>query len=247
MRKLYYLILLMLSGAMAMAQDSTSTKKLPFEIGADLMSRYVWRGQCIDKSPNIQPYFTYAPKFGLKIGAWGSYNFNGDYAEVDLYASYSLAGVSATFTDYFVMDESKSNNHFFDYRNASTAHLLEASLGYEGPQKFPIRITAATMLYGADKIPDVITVDTVLSDTSYTYRNAFSTYFEVAYTIKNISLFAGITPSRGFYGDKFGLVNAGISAKKEIPLSKNYSIAVQAALITNPQKQNIFLVFGLGF
>ncbi len=247
MKRIITITCLLLLCSAAIAQEPAEKKKLPFDLGVDLMSRFVWRGQCISKNPNIQPYFVYAPKFGLKVGAWGSYSVTGDYAEVDLYAAYGYKGFSITATDYFVMNESLANNHFFDCKNASTGHLLEGMLTYEGPAKFPIKVTAASMFWGADRLPDKMIVDTVLSDTTYTYKNAYSTYFELGYTIRNISLFIGVTPMEGFYGSKAGIVNAGISAKKNIKITDSFSLPIQAALITNPQKQNIFLVFGFTF
>ena len=36
----------------ASAQEEGKKKDLPFDIGADLMSRFVWRGQCLSKAPN---------------------------------------------------------------------------------------------------------------------------------------------------------------------------------------------------
>jgi hypothetical protein len=222
-------------------------KKLPFEIGTDLMSRFVWRGQCVSKAPNIQPSLVYAPKFGLKVGAWGSYAFTGDYAEVDLFASYGIKGISITLTDYFVMNESAAENIFFDYKNESTGHLIEGALSYDGPENFPIKLTAGTMFYGADKKIDQMIVDTVLSDTTYTYKNAYSTYFEIAYTFRNISIFAGITPMEGLYGNKFGLVNFGLTGRKTLKITDHFSLPIQASLITNPQRQNIYLVFGFTF
>jgi hypothetical protein len=237
MKRILLFACMLLICTLAMAQNPPEKKKLPFDLGVDLMSRYVWRGQCLDKNPNIQPWFVYAPKFGLKVGAWGSYSVGGDFAEVDLFAA----------TDYFIMNESWANNHFFNYNKTTTGHLLEATLAYEGTEKFPIKVVASTMLYGADKIVDQIIVDTVMSDTTYSYKNAYSTYFEIGYTIRNISLFVGVTPMNGFYGSKASIVNAGISAKKNIKITDSFSLPIQAALVFNPHKENIFLVFGFSF
>lgn len=237
-------IALILFSLISQAQEK---KKLPFEFGVDLMSRYVWRGQCLNKAPNIQPYFMYAPNFGLKAGAWGSYSVTGDYAEVDVFLSYGIKGISFTATDYFTMNESAPKNNYFDCKNETTGHLVEGAIGYDGPEKFPIKLVVATMFYGADKKVDQMVVDTVLSDTTYSYTNQYSTYFEVGYTFRNISLFVGLTPMEGFYGDKAGIVNVGISAKKAIKITDSFSLPVQAALISNPQKQNIYLVFGFSF
>ena len=166
---------------------------------------------------------------------------------MDLYLSYGIAGVSLSVTDYFLMDESIGENDFFDYGNETTTHVLEAALAYEGPEHFPIKLTAATMLYGDDKKLDCVVIDTIHHDTTEYYVNQFSTYFEVAYSFRNISLFAGITPAEGFYGKGFGMVNFGISAFRDICITENYILPVRASLITNPQAQNIYLVFGITF
>jgi hypothetical protein len=245
MKKISFALLTLMLGLSCIAQTQQEKKKLPFEIGADLVSRYVWRGQSIDKTPNIQPFLIYAPDFGLQVGAWGSYGFTGDYAEVDLFLSYSIAGFSATLTDYFVMNESIAKNHFFDYRNDRTGHVLEGCLAYEGPEKFPLRVLGATMFYGADKKLDHLEIDTVANDTTSVFVNQFSTYFEVGYTIRNIEIFAGITPMSGYYGNEFGLVNFGIAGSRDIKITDHYSLPIKAALITNPQRQNIHLVFTL--
>lgn len=245
-RTLVIMLMLIVQPLLIFSQDA-GKKNLPFTIGTDLMSRYIWRGQCINKSPNIQPYLIYAPKFGLQVGAWGSYAFTGDYAEVDLFLSYGYGGFSATLTDYFVMDESMQNNHFFDYKKGSTMHVLEGALAYEGPENVPLKFTAATMFYGADQKVDNVVIDTVHNDTTAFYVNQFSTYFELSYKIRNISVFAGITPAAGYYGNGFGVVNLGITARKDLIITDKFTLPIQASLITNPQRQNIYLVFGFTF
>lgn len=246
MRKYLISLMILLSGGFSLsAQDTVPEKTSPFNPGCDLVSRYVWRGQLLDRSPNIQPWVEYAPAFGLRIGAWGSYSFSGDYAEVDLYLGYGYQGFSLMLTDYFVMDESLENNRFFDYRKGITGHLLEGTLSWEGPEKVPLKLTAATMFYGADMKVDHVVIDTSLNDTTAYYVNQYSTYFEAAWSFRHFSVFAGITPAAGFYGNGFGLVNLGISADRDIRLGKNYSIGLRASLITNPQRQNIYLVLGI--
>jgi hypothetical protein len=247
MRKtnLIFFLILFICALPLIAQDTLAPKASPFNPGVDLVSRYVWRGQLIDRSPNIQPWVEYAPAFGLRVGAWGSYSFGGDYAEVDLYLGYGYKGFSLMLTDYFVMDESLENNHFFDYRKGITGHLLEGTLAWEGTEKVPLKLTAATMFYGADMKVDHVVIDTSLNDTTAYYINQYSTYFEAAWSFRYISIFAGITPAAGFYGKGFGLVNLGLTADREIRLGKNYSVGLRASLITNPQRQNIYLVLGI--
>jgi len=61
-----------------------------FDIGADIVSTYVWRGSELDSSPAIQPSLTYTfAGIGVQVGAWGSYavseNSGSRYKEIDLF------------------------------------------------------------------------------------------------------------------------------------------------------------------
>lgn len=241
MRKQLFTVMMLLCVITASAQYE---KKKILDVNADFMSRFIWRGMNVSHAPNIQPNICYNSTFGLKAGAWASAAVTGDYAEVDLYLGYAIKGISLTCTDYFIADESREFNKFFNFKNETTGHLVEAALGYDGPEKFPIHLLAGTFLYGADKTADNIIIDTVTMDTTTTYKNQYSTYFEVGYTVRNVSLFVGLTPQEGIYGNTFGVVNAGITAKRDIHITDKFTLPVQASLITNPQKGNIYLVFG---
>lgn len=237
------ILLAFLLGSMIAASAQNEPKKV-FDVNADFMSRFIWRGINVSHVPNIQPNLCYNSQFGLKAGAWASAAVTGNYAEVDLYLGYSLKGFSLTLTDYFIADETKEINKFFNYKNENTGHQIEAAIGYDGPEKFPIHLLAGTFLYGNDKAIDNMIIDTITSDTVTTFKNQYSTYFELGYTIRNFNIFMGITPQEGLYGNTFGVINAGITAKRDIRLSEKFKLPVQASLITNPQKGNIYLVFG---
>jgi len=231
--------------------------------GADIMSRYIWRGYDLGNSPAIQPniYFSWE---GLNIGAWGSYAFAGhsimvddttlldmgNYSEVDLYISYTYKWFTLMFFDYFTLNGLNPNdgNRYFDYNNNTTGHAFEVSLAFEGGEKFPLILSASTVVYGDDKNQDSTGVY------GYGDKNNFSTYFEAAYRFqfKKIELelkpFIGGTPiGSSWYGPYGGIINVGLTATKEIPVTEKYSFPVQASLITNPQAQSIFLVFGISF
>lgn len=47
-------------------------EKGKFDIGADLMSRYVWRGSDFANSPSIQPYANYSTG-GFKAEVWSAF------------------------------------------------------------------------------------------------------------------------------------------------------------------------------
>jgi hypothetical protein len=227
------------------AREKEGSKRDIFHLGADIMSHYMWRGSRLSKAPNIQPTVYFESQFGLKAGAWGSYSVTGDYTETDLFLAYAIKGVSITLTDYFVMNEDLADNKYFNYSSSTTGHQFEAMLGYNGPDKVPLYIQIATIFYGFDKKLDKTVIDTVTDDTTHTYKSQFSTYIEVGYTIRNFTLFIGFTPWGGLYGNTLGVVNLGLTARKEIRITDKFSLPVQASVITNPQQRNIHFVFGI--
>jgi len=55
----------------------------------------------------------------------------------------------------------------------------------------------------------------------------------------------GCTPQKGWYGTTSGIVNVGVTGYKSIKINENYEILFKTSLITNPQAENIYLVFGI--
>ena len=56
------------------AEESVNDKSVTLNFGADVMSRYIWRGIDFGNSPAIQPSLFLSWR-GLNVGAWGSYSF----------------------------------------------------------------------------------------------------------------------------------------------------------------------------
>lgn len=226
------------------------------------MNRYVWRGVSLGgNSPSIQPWIKYnmisgESKHELAIGAWAAYTFTEtSNQEVDLYLTYTYNKmVSLTFTDYFFPEqyESKSRSRYFNYDKDSTSHIFEAIASFNGTDNIPFTFLFAMNLYGNDarrKNLDNTDGDIFMSK-----------YVELGYK-KNISgidfnAFIGAAldkPNKnreetGFYGNETaGIINLGIKASKSIQITDKFSIPIQASLITNPERENIYLVFGMSF
>jgi len=247
-------------------RDEIETEKdngaATINFGADLMSRYVWRGIDYGNSPAIQPNLSFSWK-GLNIGAWGSYAFSGHqvhvndstvvdetYAETALYISYTYKWFTLMVFDFFVPNAIDPNegSRYFDFNNATTGHTFEGSLSFAGPDKFPLQAFISTLFYGADKNRDSLGIYGQGS------KNNFSTYFELAYKInlKKIGVelkpfIGGIPFGSSWYGPYAGVTNLGLTAKKAVPVTSLYSLPVQVSVITNPQIQSIFFVFGISF
>lgn len=229
--------------------------------GADIMSRYIWRGYDIGNSPAIQPNLSFSWN-GLNIGAWGSYAFAkhtiqiddttsvdaGNYAEIDLYISYTFKWFTLMVFDYFTMNGLNSNegNRYFDFNNKTTGHTFEGTFSFDGTDTFPLQLLVSTLFYGDDKNKDSTGVYGLGT------KNNFSTYFEASYTFNidkiDVELkpfIGGIPFGSSWYGPEAGVTNVGLIARKSIEITKAYSLPVQVSIITNPQAQSAFLVFGI--
>lgn len=234
---------------------------LSLSFGADILSRYIWRGMDFGNSPAIQPNLALSWK-GLNVGLWGSYAFTGHslqvndtvltklgpYVETDFVISYTCQWFTLSLVDMFIHNGLNPNagNNFFDYHNSTTGHTLEANLTFNGTDNFPLHLMVSTLLYGDDKNKDSTGVY------GYGDKNNFSTYFEIAYefTIKKMELtlrpFAGATPfGSSWYQPDGGIINAGFTARKEIPVTSGFSLPVHFSAIANPKAGNLFFVFGV--
>jgi hypothetical protein len=232
------------------SQDTIKTSKGTLTVTADLVSKYVWRGQnWAGSGPHIQPTFSYAIK-GFEIGAMGSYGVSNNYQEVDPYLKYTTHGFSFQITDYYIPytftgDNASGDPRIFNFKSKTTASTGELAISYKGPESFPISLLAGTIIYG--------------NDHSYGYKSSldkdssiyYSTYIELGYTIKaggqNLDLFAGLTPGAGFYGNSFGFVNLGLKGYRNIQITDKYALPVYATFVVNPQAEKLYLVFGITF
>jgi hypothetical protein len=230
--------------------EKGSANSVKFNLGADLVSRYIWRGKDYGNSSGIQPNVSFSAA-GFKIGAWGSYGMiahenTGNYAEFDPYISYTWKWFTVGVTDYFFPNGFTPNddNKYFNYASKTTGHTFEACLTFNGPEKFPLQVFTGTMVYGADKDKDSTGVYGMGT------KNNYSTYFEISYpfTVRGIGVkpFAGGIPfGSGWFGPYGGVVNAGLTVSKSIRISKKYELPVFTSIISNPQGQSVFFVFGI--
>ncbi len=198
-----------------------------FSFGADVQSRYVWRGaQLGGESASLQPSVEYT-NGKLAVGAWSAYSLGGTNSaqEVDLYISYAITdAISVSVTDYYFPKAGQAGQDYLDLDADHTGHLYEAAVS--------VAVTDAISLMAASNVGGT---------------NEGETYIEASYAADQFSLFVGgvMGDDDGFYGtDGDGLVNVGISLERDIQLSSTYSLPVNSSLIVNPDAGNVFLTFG---
>jgi hypothetical protein len=221
------------------AKEGTETKKLDFSLTAEIVSRYVWRGQAYDLNPNIQPYFLLG--YGnFSFDVWSTYSLFSGFSEIDLSLSYQAGPVTVSVMDYFYFDELQMENVNF-FRNkpsdtASSSHSMEASILIENLFKTPLSFTVSTFFYGDDK--------------DIHGKNQYSTYLEMAYNTSwenyDLSFFVGGAVNKGYYSEKAAFTNVGFSALRNITITENFDIGLSGSLIVNPYNGNAFFVLGIG-
>jgi len=230
---LFAVCLVVFAGSVNAQEEESSS----VSFGADLVSRYIWRGVNLGgNTPSVQPGIEWSVgSSGLAVGAWGAYSIGGQFMqEADLYASYTLPNemFSLGITDYYFPTEDMGYK-YFDYGSDTTGHIFEAMLSFNGTDKIPISVMFAMNIAGAD--------------------DDNSKYLEIGYskTLKDIELsaFLGMAlDDSGFYGqESAGLVNVGIGLGKEIAITDKFSLPASASLVCNPATESIYMVFGFSF
>jgi uncharacterized protein (TIGR02001 family) len=199
-------------------------------IGADVVSRYVWRGLDFGESMAVQPALTLGAG-GFEFGAWGSYSISADGAsanENDLWAAYTIttesgASIAVGVTDYYFPGPGATG---FSYKDA---HTWEVSLAFSGPETFPLSLFAG--LVTDDDKP---------------------LYLEAGLPLPagddvELGLHAGmVTGESAFYGTGgAAVVNLGITAGKELTITDSFAIPTSVSYVFNPDQDRAFLVFGI--
>ena len=209
------------------------------KFGADIYSRYLWRGLDFGDAPAFQPSLTYTTG-GLSVGAWGSYAFptaGTTYSENDLWASYAIVtekagSFSLVATDYYIPSAGIPFGFYKPKTGFAAAHTIEGGLTYSGPETFPISLAFYTNLSND--------VDN-------------SSYIQVGYPVTvsdaTVTFSAGFVPAASAYyvTDKGNFINLTINAAKSIAITDKFAIPINVSYIANPALDKTYLVFGASF
>jgi len=239
MKKVFVVTALVVCGMMvapkAMAEESE--KSVEFEVGADVVSSYVWRGQACGGF-SVQPSATVTfTKPGISLNAWASAELFesssvANMTEFDLALSWSpIEALSVGVTDYYFYGDK-----YLRYWNFSgeASHYLEANVSYDFGF---LALAWNTCLTGGD------------------YKangdRAYSSYFEASapFTLGGVDCSAalGIVPwedsfTTGGYNEGFNVTNIAFTASKELK-----GLPFMGQVVYNPQLETSYFVVGLTF
>lgn len=218
------------------ATDTTKTTNSDLSYSLEIKSRQSWRGGLTTSNMNVQPTIEYAGIKNLTLGAWGCYAVNNNYAEVDLYANYSIGNFGISLYDYFnpVPSEDAKHHHFFNFDKKETGHLIDFVVDYTF-SSVPIKLLASSIIYGGD-----------INENN---NNRYSTYFEASYshTLKSgqhLCYFVGGTPHESMYYKEANIVNVGFKLTQDVKLG-GYNLPVSGSIVVNPARGNIYFIAGI--
>ncbi|MBW8333597.1 MAG: hypothetical protein K0M40_16335 [Prolixibacteraceae bacterium] len=228
MRRYYWLVLFLFS------LMDVSGQKLEAEAEIILQSRHVWRGSQLGDAIAVEPSVTLSSgRFSFNF--WAAKTTNNSYSEIDLIPAYQFNHFQLTLFDYYnpVADE---NNQYLNFQKGKNRHSLELSLDNYLVENQRVKWMIGTFLLG-DKNEE-------------TGNPFYSTYIELKYPFTVLGIqtepFAGLSPFRGYYADKFAFINAGISFGKEFELTTGFSIPLSLSVICNPYQNQRFVVISSG-
>ncbi|OCB72977.1 hypothetical protein SAMN05192550_0710 [Flavobacterium glycines] len=246
-------------------KEDTIVEEKKLSITIDLVSRYLWRGQCWGGNyAAVQPSAEYAVTPKLAIGTWATTNFKKDYyypdnenyykgyREIDWYLSYQINDfLQFQLWDYYWPSVSKVegvSNKFLDY-GPTSSQTVDAILYFDFSEgyQYPFNATISTFVGGNDYRYNSI---------QQPKRN-YTTYLELGYTLKlfeksnckfiqNLELMpsAGVVLNNkaAYYNfadyDKPSFVNLGVKATKEFDLGDDVVMPLSLNYVHNGATNN---------
>lgn len=209
-------------------------EKLRAEFETLFFSRHLWRGSQFGDAITIEPSLT-VEKGTYSFNLWAAKTINKSYAEVDLIFSKSYGDFNLTFYDYYNPVPGEANNYFV-LKEGENRHSGELTINYSTNSKMPLDMMLGSFFYG-DKNPD-------------TGKLYFSTYVEFSYpvSVKKIEIepVFGFTTHKGYYADKFAVLNIGVVCSRIFNLGSKWVLPTQLSGIYNPNNRKFYFNFAVG-
>lgn len=269
MKRSIIILALTLIGVSAFSFEVSAEEKesnFTYEIGADVVSSYLWRGQNLG-GLSIQPSVTLDWK-GIYICGWANigadnWKFQELNPELDITIGYDNYGVKLDLTHFYYFYGDKYFKGLEDPNNQFSSSTMELHAGLdvgEWTEIVPLTLDWYTTVLGYDPVFDEN--DKLVINENGNAKRAFSTYIELGYDITLpldiiLGLKVGFTPWKGMFteykevwnsGQTVGLNNLQLRAEREFEL-KRVCFNIWGEVMFNcygVTKNNIINIFGEG-
>lgn len=223
------------------ADDDTKKEYgISLEVGADLVSSYLWRGYHVG-GLSIQPSVTFGWN-GLYLCGWANigadnWTFQELYPELDITIGYDNYGFQLDLTHLYYFNNEKYFMGLPDANNIFSSSTMELHAGInigEWAEKVPLTLDWYTTILGYDPIFDKD--GNIEKNHSGNAKRAYSTYIQVGYDFHLpldivLGLKLGFTPWKGMYSDyeevwtngrTIGFNNIQLRAEREFEIGNLY-------------------------
>ncbi|HOP49959.1 MAG TPA: hypothetical protein PK887_04985 [Ignavibacteriales bacterium] len=241
MKKVAFFMFLVVFLAFSQEQSLVS-----FNYGADVVSRYIWRGMEFgENTPHIQPWGGFTFNLGkagqIDFGFWASYGLSSEgskYSENDLNFKYSynadFGTIALTLNDYYYPYLSNFSNF---KKDGNGGHTAEAGLVFDGSENFPIHILVSTNFYNQALLANGDKENALYAEVGYKFKLNDVELSPIVGVAQGESIWHQVTT------DKFEVINVGITASKEIKISNEFSLPTAVSWIWNPHLKKTYTVF----
>lgn len=214
--------------------NANAQEKVEGSFSADVVSRYVWRGQVLGDAA-VQPSAGISYK-GFSLSAWGSLGFveSSDTREFDLTLGYSAGRFNIGITDYWFSYDGLDNK-YFNYSSHTTKHVWEANVGYDfGVLDFQWYTNFA----GDD-------------GSNKNGKRAYSSYVQLTAPFKFVdcdwtATLGAVPYATSLYSDAngFAVTYMALRVGRDITLCKRWKLPVFVEASCNPSTEKGYLVAG---
>ncbi|OQY29741.1 MAG: hypothetical protein B6244_02830 [Candidatus Cloacimonetes bacterium 4572_55] len=217
------------------------------DVGADLMSRYLWRGINQGNAAHFHPWASYTTG-GFTAGVWGAYALDPNIGteENDFSISYTHSlnksnSVTMTLLDIYY---GKLGGSFADFKEDTDptfvdgdgygGHTIEAAFEYSGL----FHLLFAMNVYNDED-------NSAYAELGYSLDvNGVGLYMHIGGSLGESTSWYG----SGTYGTKEATItNVGLTARKNIEISDKFSLPISASWIWNPDLEESNIVLGVHF
>lgn len=223
-----------------------------FHLKSNLQTMHLWCGMEVTSGMVITTDLSYTLWDGyLTAGLWGGTNTRGSYKEFNHYLELNYSRFKLALWDTYNFSPGADYNHeeYFNYKARETGRFLDATLSSTLSERFPLGISASTILFGRDR-------------DGLNQKNRYSTFLFISYPVWQQKGWE-ITPGVGcafafssgrdeeglfskshFYGNKPGIVQLSLTAVYAFSLW-NYPLPLTVCAMWNPQSNKGYFQLGV--
>lgn len=233
--------LLVLLTSLAMAPQALKAQEISVEPSATLTSRFIYRGLDLGSSPQIQPSISMrSGAFNLTL--WGSHPLavtpDGDeYKEVKFWMNYTFDAGNLTVTPQ-LENHFDANSDLFDFDDATTTHVLQASVNVAGKGDVAPNVLLGYAFWGNEGLEPTLYIETGVG-------------FDAGDVSLRPFLSTQYSEEGGFvdldYGGNFVMSQLGISASRTLEVSETLSVPMSVLVAVNPKTERAFTAFSISF